>query len=98
MATAHAARVASLQGRKFAAASPMKRARHNHQLAHKLSCQRTMRRQGQTPRPAQVKRQAWAQQMQLPPHLYGQRRGTQRHENRLRAQRMGRHKHRDAAE
>jgi hypothetical protein len=30
----------------------------------------------------------------LPAHLYGKRRGTQTHQNRLRTQRMGRGKHR----
>ncbi len=44
----------------------------------------------------QSKRRAWVEQTQLPPHLYGERRGTQRHQNHLRAQRMGRGKHRAA--
>ncbi len=44
----------------------------------------------------QVKRSAWVALAQLPPHLYGMRRGTQKHQNRLRAQRMGHGKHRAA--
>ena len=42
----------------------------------------------------QTKRSAWVALAQLPAHLYGKRRGTQKHQNRLRAQRMGHGKHR----
>ncbi|MDY0328862.1 MAG: hypothetical protein RBR52_00010 [Thiomonas sp.] len=43
----------------------------------------------------QNKRSAWVRLVGLPPHLYGKRRCTQPHRNRLRDQRMGRSKHRD---
>ena len=43
---------------------------------------------------AQNKRRAWVTLTQLPPHLYGKRRSTQIHQNRLRLQRMGRSKYR----
>jgi hypothetical protein len=45
-------------------------------------------------RATQNKRSAWVRLAQLPAHLYGKRRGTQTHQNRLRTQRMGRGKHR----
>ncbi|MEW6559346.1 MAG: hypothetical protein AB1412_03995 [Pseudomonadota bacterium] len=41
----------------------------------------------------QGKRCAWVALTKLAPHLHGKRRGTQRHQNRLRNQRMGRTKH-----
>jgi len=47
----------------------------------------------QLPLPQQ-KRCAWVALTQLPPHRLGQRRATQPHRNRLRAQRIGRSKHR----
>lgn len=46
-------------------------------------------------RAAQNKRSAWVRLTQLPAQLYGKRRGTQTHQNRLRTLRMGRGKHRD---